>query len=384
MTDSLGSALQGVCIIENDNENESLAVWCFPNIHKTIKDILQSQHEYLSHSLKSSLATTTSTTATSNQNGDSNNDNKETKETNSKNDEKKSFVFSKYKNNWLYTNTCLAVNQETRVQSVSLCLVTTSFNPAKYELLSQILLQLYIQSWSPLPVMEHYLKAFAVGDIKTKFGNYQEQQFDDRRALISPIKGLLSMFGTDIMIIWTAMLQKKRVFVYSSDINELLNVVRALPLIGAWHRLDFSILRPFVLLNPLQLGELKSAGVYVAGFNDIQAQNKSDLYDLFIDVSNRSIYIPEHSKSDFVMTKFHQDLAQQMMTAAESENDQGLIKFIALKTKEFLVNIQSLKVMNEQDGHAYITLEHLHLSKLPPHMDRFIFNVALAEKMTKN
>jgi hypothetical protein len=43
--------------------------------------------------------------------------------------------------------------------------------------------------------------------------------------------------------------------------------------------------------------------------------------------------------------------------------------------------LEKLKV--EQEDGTYITLEGLQQRKLPPHMDRFLYNVAAAEGLTK-
>ncbi len=53
---------------------------------------------------------------------------------------------------------------------------------------------------------------------------------------LSHLTGLLELFGAEAVHIWTAVLLKKRIFVYSPKLSELLSVVRAIPLIGAWHR----------------------------------------------------------------------------------------------------------------------------------------------------
>jgi len=66
----------------------------------------------------------------------------------------------------------------------------------------------------------------------------------------------------------------------------------------------------------------------------------------------------------------------------KNNNDQVLIKEVALKTKELISNLQNLKT-KQDDGQTYITLEHLSSQKLPPNMDKFFYNVAIAEGMGK-
>lgn len=68
------------------------------------------------------------------------------------------------------------------------------------------------------------------------------------------------------------------------------------------------------------------------------------------------------------------------VTTAEGESDQALIKVIAQTTKTLLDNIATLR---SQDQTGFITMEGLASQKLPQHMDKFIFSVALAEGLTQ-
>lgn len=93
------------------------------------------------------------------------------------------------------------------------------------------------------------------------------------------------------------MLLRKRIFVYSPKVSDLMSLIRVFPLLGAWHRQDFSILRPLVRLSEYELQDLSSAGVYVAGFTDSAAVNKQDMYDVYIDVPARTFTYAEQAKS---------------------------------------------------------------------------------------
>lgn len=56
---------------------------------------------------------------------------------------------------------------------------------------------------------------------------------------------------------------------------------RALPLL-VWHRHNWSILHPFVHLEDDELEGLASNITYVAGFTDASVENRTELYDLFV------------------------------------------------------------------------------------------------------
>jgi len=87
-------------------------------------------------------------------------------------------------------------------------------------------------------------------------------------------------------------------------------------------------------MSEVELNDLRSAGVYVAGTIDPAAQNQQELYDVFVDgapvrlfhrpsdVPNHACYataaaaqtvtINEAARADFAMTKIHKDMAQSL------------------------------------------------------------------------
>jgi len=101
------------------------------------------------------------------------------------------------------------------------------------------------------------------------------------------------------ILIFQAMILKKRVIVYCSKLDQLLETVRALPLF-AWHRKNWSILRPLVTPAEAELEELASAGIYVAGFTDRVIESREDLYDLFIDGEYRFSFSPLKRKKPHI------------------------------------------------------------------------------------
>lgn len=183
-----------------------------------------------------------------------------------------------------------------------------------------------------------YLSVFTTGKILSPAGNFSESEHDVRRAFISPVKStcsaprvlvhrphsevvdvvsleIFSSFGLEAIVIWVAILCKKRIFVYSDKLTDLIAAIRCFPAIGAWHRQVFTsnrfficqlmcvfacqswdLVRPFMSLTEPELKDLSLAGVYVAGFTDPECSNKKDYYDLFIHLPNKTFSIPDHAK----------------------------------------------------------------------------------------
>lgn len=138
---------------------------------------------------------------------------------------------------------------------------------------------------------------------------------------------MIQEFGVEAALLWNALLQKKRVVVVcGSSLSALLATVRALPqlmwarqvgtaaqthpchglsLSASLTRLclvagyqNWSILRPFVTMSEPELAELRAAGVYVAGFMDPAIAERTDLYDLLVDLDNNAITVPTHAKGE--------------------------------------------------------------------------------------
>jgi len=174
---------------------------------------------------------------------------------------------------------------------------------------------------------------------------------------------------------------KKRIIVYCDNLSLLLKVIRGFPLF-VWHRQDWDVLRPLTNITDKQLEELRSVGVYVAGFTDSGIKLKKDYYDVLVDITTRSISVAEHAQNDFKMGAFHKELATWLIQSSENAEvpAQTVIKDLAMKTKDLVSKLQLLRVEDEE-GNKHVTMENLASRQLPPFMDRFLFNVAVAEKL---
>jgi len=263
----------------------------------------------------------------------------------------------------------------------SVVIVAQDFAPTKYQQLLTILSKLYAEKISPLPAMAGYLSIYTKRMLKSKHGNFQLDNFDVRRDLLSNVKKIFEMFQTETILFWMAMLLKKRVFVYSDKLSELLAVIRSFPLLGCLHRSNWNLLRPYMTLASKELEELESLGVYVCGFTDPSCVAQTKLYDIYINLTECNYQINDDAKNDFVLGQFHKRTVQGFLETAQTDNNQTLIKAIKSKTKVLLDQINKYKT--DHDDGSYITLEELSTKKLPPGMAKFLFNVAQAEGMCK-
>jgi len=297
------------------------------------------------------------------------------------------FSFSRYKNEWIYVYVNIRNPNSKTLQDIlafSLCVISTDFNPEKYIALCKIMSDLYVSTGDPLKVLECWLRVFARGSYSGgEIGDFSASDYDERNAyLATSIKDVIRMFRQEIIFVWAALMMKKRIVVYSDKLGILLKVIRAFPLL-VWHRQSWAILRPYVTLSPNEISDLRTTAVYCAGFVDESISIREDLFDIFVNVNNRSISVASHSKGDFLMTSIHKDVCEFMLKSVEAGNisDQEVIKGLAFKIKDLLSKIETLKSSHE-DG-SYVDWKTLQNTKLPPNVDHFLYSIATAEGMTR-
>eukprot|EP01091_Cochliopodium_minus_P008602 TRINITY_DN197_c0_g1_i1.p1 TRINITY_DN197_c0_g1~~TRINITY_DN197_c0_g1_i1.p1 ORF type:complete len:349 (-),score=111.52 TRINITY_DN197_c0_g1_i1:60-1106(-) len=342
--------LNSLSVIEKDNNSDVLLTWAHPSVNEEMERVLISKTGFLDDD------------SPINQ-----------------------FIFTKYSDKWIYIfNTVVSSNNQLpQLQAFSICLTTSDYWPEKYFALVKIMASLYEKEGTPIKVLEVFLSVYTKGKYKSGELEYVDSSFDIRRTYLGgSLTDLINIFGEKVVLIWTAMMLKKRIVVYGDDIVTLLKIVRTLPIL-VWHRQSWDQLRPFVNFSNLEIEDLKSSGVFVAGFLKPHIKSQSEFYDLFIDIPNSSITFTEQAKQDFQQAKYHTDLANFLVTSTKSEgyNEQNLIKELTGKTKELIGKLDMLKV--EVDGKKLITLEALKERKLPPNMDTFLFGVAQSEGFTK-
>jgi len=299
--------------------------------------------------------------------------------------------FSKLKDKWIYLVSQGGPEKNHRVEYFTLCLFASEFNPEKYFALASHMADLYRITNSPVKILECFLDVMTttkheLKDNDGKIGSYNGANYNNKdHLLVSPLLDVVKMFEGNAWLIWSALIMKKRIIVFSDTLTNLLKFIRALPLF-VLHRQDWSLLRPFVTLeNELEITDLVRTGVYVAGVLVQQVKAREDLYDIFIDLTTLDVTVAPNAEDDFVQTQFHQDFAKFLVTALETEgiNDQKLIKAVKTKTSDLISKLNLLKVQGEGDDKAYVSYTSFHNQNIPPNMENFLYAVASAEGMTK-
>ena len=136
------------------------------------------------------------------------------------------------------------------------------------------------------------------------------------------------MLGMEAVLLWNAVLLKKRILVVSEgsgnqNMMKLLNTVRSLPQL-AYHRQDWGILRPLVSssgeMDSLHIDDLASCGVFIAGTVDpTLATSHSSLFDVIFSLSDHRVTISDDAKSSMRMGSTHRELAQVNMNCRTVE-----------------------------------------------------------------
>lgn len=250
------------------------------------------------------------------------------------------FIYLKAKNDWIYMlTTTVPDTTSTVVNASTFCIASTSFNPEKFNTLLQLMIKRYLENLDPTKALEAYLSIHTTGN----YQNFQEASFPDSSVAAegSVLKELSDILGPEVVILWNAMLLKKRVIIFSDQVTKLLPAVRTLPQL-CWHRKDFTILRPLVRNDPESLDDLKTSGVYVAGTVDGSLASRPELYDVFVNLNDHRVTVASHATEEMRMNAAHRELAALIEESAINGSSADVIEAVATKTSEILSQLRSL------------------------------------------
>ncbi|CAI9620842.1 unnamed protein product [Staurois parvus] len=344
--------LSSVALIERDQNGDTLWVWCYPFVTVEMRQLLLRKCRLQEE--ERPLYT---------------------------------FLYGQHRRIWFYITPTRVDGGGSALDKVThFCVVLTAkdFNPEKYAAFGQILSRIYETHGSPVPMVETYISVFTKGTCQSKDnGTFLCRDYDQRKAFMSgSVKDVVLQFGMESVILYTALMLKKRIVVYHPKVEALLEFSRSLPAL-VWHRQDWSILQPYVHLIPDEIDALKSISGYIAGFQEADVINRSDLYDIFVNLAENTISISHSAKEALTLGKLHKEIGQLMVQSAEDSDktESQVIKRICVKTREILSILSSLSQETADRDRPTLNLEQLQQKKFPPATENFLMHLAAAEQM---
>ncbi|EFB13662.1 hypothetical protein PANDA_003433, partial [Ailuropoda melanoleuca] len=342
--------------VEKDTNGEVLWVWCYPSTTATLRNLL----------LRKCCLT----------------------------DESKllhPFVFGQYRRTWFYITTIEVPDSSVliKVTHFSIVLTAKDFNPEKYAASTRILCRMYLKHGSPVKMMESYIAVLTKGICQSEEnGSFLSKDFDARKAyLAGSIKDIVSQFGMETVILHTALMLKKRIVVYHPKIEAVQEFTRyCLWLVG--HRVSVpttQLPESVHILHADELEALQMCPGYIAGFVDLEVSNRSDLYDVFVNLADSEITIAPLAKEAMTMGKLHKEIGQLIVKSAEDpeKSDSQVIQDISLKTREIFTNLEPFSEVSGDGEKLVLNFEALKQRRFPPATENFLYHLAAAEQMLK-
>ncbi|KAK8773572.1 hypothetical protein V5799_011892, partial [Amblyomma americanum] len=189
--------LKAVGVIEKDTNNDVLWTWSYPSFTSQYRSLLLAKCDLENDSMSSERPVW--------------------------------FRYCHHHRDWFYMYQTEVFDSDnlSRVKLFVLVLHTKDFSPEKYETLSRILSKVYCKTGDPTALLRLFLSVSVKGSCTTEEnGTFLLSNFDRRRSMTHvPIKDIIKMFGLETIIIYTALILKKRVIVYHHKLNVLLNYV---------------------------------------------------------------------------------------------------------------------------------------------------------------
>ena len=286
-------------------------------------------------------------------------------------------VVSRYNGQYFYQCTRAAgeAKELAKITHFSVYVIAKDFHPELFLELANVFALAYAKAGDPVHCLQAFLSVFARGSI----GAFKVADYDIQQSMVAaPLKAPIALFGEAFILLWVAMLLKKRVVVYCDETPKLLEFMRTLPLL-VWHRKSNECLSPFVQLDDAQLDDLTAgSNHYVAGFTDDAVKVRSDLYDVLVDLPAQSLTVNDKAKTDLGMGDFHKNLGTFLAKAAANDEaaDTDIVKGMHAKTAQLF---KKLTVLKEADQ---LNLEALEAQQgVSRSFARFLYNVAVSENM---
>lgn len=258
------------------------------------------------------------------------------------------FLYFKYKADWVYMQTKKYVSSpDPNITGITLCIVSRAFDPEKHAAMLPILIQQHEASGDPTKILGGFLSIVTTGIFSNSQGAFNASTFTPEKSTVKAVKlnELVAIFGADATALWNAVLLKKRVLIYADSVPKVLGLVCTLPAL-AWHRKDWSVLRPLVHAEQEWLEDLQTAGVYIAGTTDASLASRTDLFDAIASVPEKRVTVVDAANDDGRSTMFYREISNIFVPAdgsALSKTDVGLLQAVAEKTSFLIERLQGAR-----------------------------------------
>lgn len=279
------------------------------------------------------------------------------------------------------------------VERLSVVLYARECAPEKFAALSQVLLSTYVTTAGDgKAVLDVYLNGAIQGTCGGEADRFVAADF---AVPATGLKELVSVLGMESILIFAAVVLKKRVAVFGSDAAELSSVMRSLPYFARHHNdwtvcpnVDLSIqsevqdIAQMATKTSHEPGSVNhSAGParylgFSQGYDELVSREY--MYDLLVDLDDLKVTVSQGAAPDLALTKVHKQIALNMVewAADEALAEHEFVQRIAAATEEAIDGLKQIAQHEDGDG---TVASGLGAMKLHTNLARFYRNLAQVE-----
>ncbi|CAG9834815.1 unnamed protein product [Diabrotica balteata] len=246
------------------------------------------------------------------------------------------FYFKRLGRQWIHIKQFIVNNDK----AAAVIVVSQCFQPKLYETLCDLFAAQYSRSRSGADLVKLYLQIY------TKNGIYNNDDYISLNNFTSKtnLKGIIKSLGLETILIYNALLLKKRILIYHPSVEDL-QQVSTYSLIGTTNK------------------------------NLLHHRN---IFDVFVDLESQSITLTDKAKDDFQMSTLHKEIAHFLVQLSESDvSEQDLIAAVARKTSDLFKYLKSF-CDNKEEGVKVTSIETKLSNKK---LGKFLINLAMTENI---
>ncbi|CAH0556077.1 unnamed protein product [Brassicogethes aeneus] len=255
----------------------------------------------------------------------------------------------------------------------ALVIISDYCNLGKYQAFAEILMRKYLKNKNPVDLVRLYLDGNLSGGcsiqdngnlISCNLKNFKQQ---------TKVQELVENFGIETILLYTSLLLKRRTLVYCDDLEKLQEKMMSIASLVSCRNLK-DLFLPYIE----NWSDLKGYSFYLAGTTDETLIKKDHLYDLFVNLHLKEIFISERTKDVFNMTKIQKNIANFLVEALETKIcEEDFHKDLDKQTNNILKTLRTMANNNSN----LITIDDLKSKNLNKNLENFLFNLGVAENI---